>query len=197
MIVSKSNWEDAKKYFHHTYIKCSETGDEVFFVDEVTPEWMILSDSNGEKAGIKLDTPYELSYVIPKKTVFQNGEYAVQLSRIPARMWKKGMNKQNTTFHKLNNGADWVNTDISIGLIEGFVKKPGYMSFADAQREFQAGTISSAAITPRIAMSKAGNVFIDSVLVGKYKDDKKVLICSKIFSPELSKHFPKLTMKEI
>lgn len=197
MLVNSQNWEDAKKYFHQTFIKCTETGDELFYVEEVNSQWMILSTTNGEKAGIELSRPYEISYVIPKKTVFQNGGCAAQLSRIPARMWKKGMNKQNTAFMLLDEVSNWVSTELSMGLIEGFIKKPGYMTFNEAEREFAKGTIKSAALTPRMAITAAGNVFIDSVLVAKYQRDKKTLTCKKIFSPELTAVFPKTLFREI
>lgn len=192
MHVSRFNTDDIIKYFKGTYVKFKEEDDKIFYVKHVTPTSIIVSDSKNEEAMIDLsiDGGYTIDYVIPKKTAFQVGENAMFLSRVPARMWRKGMDNKNTQFHILNNASTWSPVTFDIHTIEAFVNKPCYFTFTDALRHFTEGVaLNSAALTPRISISRNGCVFIDTVLVGKYSFAKKELSCKAIFKEELSSVF--------
>lgn len=188
MLINKHNTNDITKYFLNTHVKFKEEGDKIFFVKKVTPNHVLVVDQNNEEAIIDLSEDYNLEYVIPKKTVFQLGEHALFLSRIPARMWKKGMSVDNTQFAKLST-TGWEGIPFNIHTVESFVNKPCYFTLEDAITNFEAAQLRSAALSPRISISKNGGVWIDTVLVGKFSFAKKELACKAIYKPELSKLF--------
>jgi hypothetical protein len=190
MYIDKHNTADIVKYFHNTYVKFKEEGDKIFRIKRVNPNHVLVEDCRGEEAIIDLEEGYHLDYVMPKKTVFQVGESSYFLSRIPARMWKKGMSVDNTQFQVLSSTGMWVPTSFDINTLESFVNKPCYFKLDDAIANFTGATgLQSAALTPRISISKNGSVHIDTVMVGKYSFAKKELTYKAIFREELSKVF--------
>lgn len=198
MFVNKSNYDDIVKYYLKTFVQFKEEGEKIFFIKQVSHNEIICEDSKKEEVAICLETGYTIDYVIPKKTVYQYGEHALFLSRIPARMWRKGMDQKNTSFSLLHESGLWVNCPFSIATIEGFVNKPSYFTFQEALNNFSKGEhLQSAALTPRISMSRKGGVFIDTVLVGKYDFTKDLLSYKKIFKPELAKAIPDVKRREL
>jgi hypothetical protein len=189
MLINCHNTEDISKYFLQTYVKFKEEGDKIFYVTKVTASRMLVRESSGEEAAIDLEDGYYLDYIIPKKTVFQYGEHALFLSRIPARMWKKGMDHKNTQFQVLKASGGWVEHDFNISTVEGFVNKASYMSFEDALTNLTSGDVNSVALSPRISINTGGSVYIDTVLVGKYRFQQKELACKSIFKEDLTKVF--------
>lgn len=198
MFVNKDNYDDIVKYYLKTYVKFKETKDEIYFIKQVTHTDIICENSKNEEVAICLTVGYTIDYVIPKKTVYQHGEEALFLARIPARMWRKGMDSKNTTFAILSAAGNWTTISFSIQAIEGFVNKPSYFEFKDALNNFEKGTnLQSAALSPRISITRKGAVFVDQVLVGKYDFVYKILTYKKIFGPELAVAIPNVKRKEI
>lgn len=196
MYVDKTNYDDIVKYFHKTYVKFKEDGDTVYYIKQVTHSDIIAEDSKGNEVAICLTTGYNIDYVIPKKTVFQHGEHALFLTRVPARMWRKGMDSKNTEFSILSAAGAWSKIAFNIQYIEGFVNKPSYFTYEEAKNNFQKGeALQSAALSPRISVTRKGAVFIDMVMVGKIDFDKNLLTCKKIFTPELTKVFGDVKVK--
>lgn len=191
MFVNCNNYEDIKKYYQGCFVKFKETGEHIWYIDHVDPEKIVCSDSKKEEVAIDLDIGYEIDYILPKKTVFQFGDYAMILTRVPARQWKKGLSKQNTRFARLGAQGSWGAVDFAISYIEGFTNKPSYYDAQDTLKAFAnpASDLQSAAITPRISMCREGKVFIDGVLVGKFDLNEKTFVCKKIFQPELAHYF--------
>lgn len=198
MFVNSQNWEDATKYFKDCYVKFKETGDEIFFVETVSPSLLVACNRAGEEVGLDLNNGYTLDYVIPKKTIYQWGEQATMLSRIPARMWKKGINKANTRFEVLRYNGTWQPSGFDFNTLEAFVNKPCYTTFADFEKSVRnGGPMESAAISPRVSASRDGSVFIDSVKVGQFYPDKKLLKLKAIFYPELKPLFDIYTLTKV
>lgn len=199
MFINSQNFDDVKKYFQHTYVKFAETGDHIWHIDTVNPNEIICSDKNKEQVGIDLTIGYNLEYILPRKAVFQFGNEAVMLSRIPARQWKKGMCKANTAFHTLSSDGTWMALNFDINMIEGFVNKPSYYPIDIAQKEFQKenGDLLSCALNPRMAVCKTGKLYIDNVLVGKMSFKDKAVLCKQIFKPEVSKVFSDFNIKTV
>lgn len=195
MKVDNSNWEDCQKYFGNTWIKVKECGERVYHVDHVSSAYTDLSSpprgENDEDADIRIDMKngYTIDYVIPKKTIFQYGKQAIVLQRIPARMWKKGMDSKNTEFLALNEKSTWGKVPINLSIIDGFVNKPSYFDLVTALAEFKTDLVS-AAFSPRISMSKDGSVFIDTVFVAKYYMKDNAIKVKKIFVNDLVPFFP-------
>ena len=198
MLITSATYEDCKKYFQHTWVKFKEEGDKIWYITSVDIHYIYAKSITDEEILIDItEGGYTIEYLIPKKTIFQHGEHAVMLSRIPARMWKKGMSKQNTQFQSLTFDG-WKSKEFDMGVIDGFVNKPCYYSVEDALNEFtKSEHLQSAALSPRIALSRKGSVYIDNVLVGRYLQEKKTLSVKKIFSPEISPLFSTLQIKGV
>jgi hypothetical protein len=195
MYVNSANWQDCQKYFSQCYVKFKEEGDRIFYITRVDAQLIIAESTSGDEIGIDLAKGYTIEYVIPKKTVFQIGEAALFLSRIPARMWKKGMNKSNTQFQYLTEDQ-WASAPFDIHSIEGFVNKPSYYTAVDALNDFKnSAHLKSAALTPRISINHSGKIYLDTVLIGKLDIDKSTIISRKIFKPELTSVFKNMEIK--
>lgn len=198
MFVSKENWEDVKKYFEKTYVKFPAlTGDTLWFIDRVTPEEMEVSSINKKEENIEycidLTTGYEMDFVFPKKTVYQYGDTAALLQRVPARQWKKGMCKANTGFSVLSENG-WINGTFDAHIIDGFINKPSYYFPYDALKKFKQenSSLISAALTPRCSIDKRGVIWIDNVAVAKHQTLKatgETLSVKAMFYPYLSNIF--------
>lgn len=196
MFASFTNYEDVKKYYEKTFIKLPDLGDEIVHVDRVTPERMeVTNPLTKEPIWVMLKTrPYELSFVLPRKTVYQMDNNAVMLSRIPARMWKKGLTHANTQFQTLGVSS-WALSDFNINMIVKFVNKPTYLSFAEAKHGFENSNLQSAAMSKRVSLSLNGNVYVDSVLVGRLAIKENVLTTRSLFVPTLKPLFSTVDFK--
>lgn len=200
MLVNQSTWKDFDKYYRDTYIKVGITGDRLFHVISVSPQEAILSDADDPNTDYAInftkDGGFFVDYVLPGKNVFQLGNTACLISRVPQRQWKKGMCSANTSFKTLAEGK-WKSAGFNIQNIQGFINKPCYYTVEQATAEFGLNTLQAAAITKRVSLSNKGSVFIDDVLVGKFNSLKNVLTTKTLFAPELSPLFPKVTVKVI
>jgi hypothetical protein len=190
VFVSPENWGDAEKYFHGCFIKVREYGDVLVRIDKVTPEALWGEDENGEGVCIEIDGKqtgkpfYELDYVLPRKAFFQYGANATLLFRTPARMWKKGINKQNTNISSLLEDGNWKARNLDFNYLKAYVNKPGYVPF----NEFNA--YDSIALSSRFAMTKGGQIYIDLVNIGKYYKKENTVICKKLFAKDIANLFP-------
>lgn len=205
MIVTKENVEDVKKYFQGTFVKFKEEGDKVYKISSVGTSHLVAQDSTGEEIEVNVfsatDTkhkPYEIDYVIPKRTVYQYGDCAAMLYRVPARMWRKGMDPRNTEFVIFKENGQAGKLEMTHSIIEGFVNKPGYYTFDDAVNNFQNGeSLLSAALSPRVFITRKGGVHIDQVLVGRWTPIKREVTVKSIFVSDLQPLFPHTKIKEL
>lgn len=105
MHASSKTYNDVKKYFQGTYIVVPEYDpNKVLLVESVSPTGVYVSEENGDKGLISLeDGGYILNSPLPLRRQWFQAEAegsgrAYLLTRIPARMWKKGIHSENTTF---------------------------------------------------------------------------------------------------
>jgi hypothetical protein len=197
MLVTPETAEDCKKYFQHCWVKFKEEGEKIFYITHVDKKYIHAKSIQDEEILVDHQEGYTIDYLIPKKTVFQHGECAVMLSRIPARMWKKGMNKVNTEFKSLDFHG-WTSREFDMHIINGFVNKPCYYSAQDALNDFaKSEHLQSAALTPRISISRKGTVYVDTIPVGRWLQEKKTLSVKKIFNTEVKPLFSIFTTKDV
>lgn len=188
MFVDPSNYGDADKYFRGCFIKVNEYGDTLVRIDKVTEEALWGEDENGESICIEINGQetgsigYELDYVIPKKAYFQVGSQAGFLTRIPARMWKKGISKENTNMYLLGKNA-FHNWNVNFESLKAYVNKPQYLPFTEVDNK------ESVALSPRFAMN-GRDVYLDLTMVGRYYPTGKTLVCKKLFIKDLTPLFP-------
>lgn len=196
MIASKDNWADVKKYYHHTYVKFPSEGERVWYISSVNKDNIFAEDATKEVVGIDLQRPFLINYVLPRKAVYQFGDNAASLCRLPYRMWKKGMCNENTAMQICSSAGGWTNISFTLENIEGFVNKPGYYSFQDAKNNFDNGEgLQSAALSPRVSLTRKGGVFIDTVLVGRLT--KSALAIKEPFVSDVSSLFPNVKVKVV
>lgn len=197
MLATPQNYEDVNKYYKGTWVKFKEEGDTLFYIERATPSRIECHTISKEECCIDLTKPggYFLEFLIPRKTVYQYDNCAVMLGRNPARMWKKGMCNSNTSFSILKEKG-WTGADFSVTLAEGFVNKPSYLSVPQALEHFKVAESNfSAALTPRISMTRGGSVYIDDIVVAKYHATNNTLAVRKIYVPELQEVFKTSEMK--
>lgn len=193
MEVSQNNWLDVEKYFYDTYVKFKETGDTIYRITGVNSEYITAVSLNGDEVGIDLKNPYKIDFLLPKKASFNMGNTAFHICRIPARQWKKGISKQNTSFTKYTNNG-WQVCGWDHAMLEGYVNKPSYAKVENLQELFNQG-YAAAAITPRIVVASNGNIFVDTVVVGKWAFDKALITTRQLFEIEMKTNFPFAKLK--
>jgi hypothetical protein len=189
MLASQENWKDVQKYFQGTFVKFTSEGEKIWLITKVTDTVILAKDRNGEEVCVELARPFMLDYVLPHKAVYQFGEHAAVLQRLPQRMWKKGLSNENTELLSCSAQGSWQPMQFSAETLEGFVNKPGYFSFIDAENQFKNGeSLQSVALSPRISLTRKGGVFIDTVLVGRC--NKSGLVVKKTFFNDVAPLFP-------
>lgn len=190
MYLDPTNYNDADKYFSGCYIKVREYGDTLILIKNVTERalWgqdefdqLVCIDIDGEHTGKK---GYELDYIIPKKTYFQFGSQAHLLTRIPAKMWKKGINKQNTNVFRLTSVGDFKLVDLTFKILKGFTFKPGYGNLNSLD------TLESVALSPRFALTAGGDLFLDNNKIGKFYKESRSFVVQELFLDEIKSLFP-------
>lgn len=198
MIFNQKNIDDIKKYYQGTWVKFPRiSADALWYVDRVTGDFLEITSDTGEEALFSLKKDYPVDYVLPGKAVYQFGNNAAFLSRIPARMWKKGMSASNTQF-KVLNILKWNNLKFEISAIKAFVNKPAYMDpYAVLQHFKQGSELESAAISPRISFNRSGSIFIDEIMIAKFDFTKDVITTREIYSQTLKPLFHKTKLKEL
>lgn len=199
MFASKDNYDDVKKYYLGTYVKFKEEGDALFYIERVDPDKIVAKATNEELVGIDLTIGYNIEYALPGKAVFQYGGIVMMLSRIPARMWKKGMSNQNTKFEVMDKTGKWTKTNFSAELIESFINKPAYVDPMDALKAFcdETSDLEAAALTPRITFTRGGKLMVDQTIVAKYDFTNKVFTVKNLFTKEVKALFPTVTTKSV
>ena len=189
MKISSDNWEDVNKYFNGTYVKFREEGELVYKIIKVNSEELIAQDMNGNKVKVDLSKEYDLDYILPKKTVYQQGEFAYILTRIPKRMWSKGVCDQNTAIMRLYMG-EWGGIPVSIDNFVSFVGKNTFYTFDAAVSNFKGGgSLQSAALSNRVSMDRSGSIYVDTVRIGTYHYEQKNLMLKKAFISAISHLF--------
>lgn len=200
MLATKENWEDVKKYYQGTILKFhsekENLGDRLWKITNVTSNRIEAEDSAGDAIYVDLKYPYKLNYAIPKATVYQYQNRAAYLYRIPARMWRKGIDIKNTKIEVLCADGQWRGIELQFASLQGFVDKPGYYTLKEALDGF-AIDLESAALSSRISLSCKGGVYINQTLVGRYQADKQTLTAKGIFVSDLVKYFPNTLVKSL
>lgn len=173
MIVTLQNRADFEKYFCGTIVKFTEEGEILYevkkFLDNHLFAAIAISGPNkGETVAVDITNGYEISYVLPRKTVFQNREHSFLLSRIPARMWKKGCHSSNTSFQYLTAQGLWKNCSFHIAYLISFTETPKiYPKYNEVLLE----KLESLALSSRLSISKSKQIFIDRDQVGKIENN--------------------------
>lgn len=188
MFVSPKNYQDADKYFRNCYIKVKEYGDTLVLIEKITPEALWGEDEYGNKVCVEIDGSttgqlgYTLDFLLPRRAWFQFGDSAHFLCRIPARQWKKGVCKDNTSIQRLVTGKLF-SVGLSFNLLHAYVHKQVYHVPQELPGK------ESIALSPRFALSSDGTIYLDAVAIGKYYPNQNTALVRKLFLQDVKPLF--------
>lgn len=127
MKANASNIKDVSKYYERTYIIVPEISPKhVMLLSSVSNKGMVLRDSRDNQQGlISFDGGFEYEIQSPlttRKAWFMHDNHAYLISRIPARMWRKGISQENTAIFRLTTTNEFVGCSVSDGLLNAFLQ---------------------------------------------------------------------------
>lgn len=190
MLATTKNWPDIKKYYQGTFVKLAELGEVPLFVDKVTSTAIFFVNKDNEKVELQLcDEGYDLNYCIPKKTVFQLGDLAHIIERVPARMWRKGLTSENSCISTINETGEFFAIPWGMDAVNAFVNKQQYHTL------WEHHNYPSIALNRRFYALRSGLIGVDGTIVGKVDLKKNKLYYRKPFHKEFTTLFGKETFE--
>lgn len=184
MILSSENWQDINKYYKGTFVKCKESGDRIWKITGVDCNEVSMVDVAGFNVHIDLtEGDYELDFILPSRAVFQLGQYAALIRRIPARQYSRGISSTNTGFFLLKDGK-WYSSDLTMDVLQQFADKPCYQSL-----EFFPDDFYSYALSPQFSVDKCGLLFCVNVTIGHVDFTQKRVSVNKLFLEDVKDYF--------
>lgn len=172
-----STASDIQKYYRQTFVKFTELGDKLLYVQKVEMNEVLCVDSKDDAFVVELreDEPYEMNYTLPHRGLFlcEGGLY--QLRRIPARQWRRGICSDNTLITNMLSGK---NVPISFDILEAFTNKPVY-------QQLSAWKEDNMLLSQRFAVLNTGAIFCDRLSIGNMEKGRAVV--QSLFAPEIKK----------
>lgn len=189
MEFTSKNYQDIQKYYLNTFVKFREHGDMLFQITGVDKYSVQGTAENGDELRLWLDEehPYVVDYVLPHKSFFQYNESALQLCRIPAQQYQRGLCNKNTAIYILKGTNDKVALPFSFEILKAFVQKQKFYTLSEAA----AGKdkCKTHVLSPRMMFNKSNqNIYIDFLPVAKVNMENKtptVYVNEKIFRDEV------------
>lgn len=189
MIFNQTNWEDIKKYFHQTYMKFPLIGDEVVFVDGVSPEGLTGKFLSPEKHGEGVSgwtftfsnrENVDIEFILPRKSFFDYRGNACLLSRLPTKQYKRGLCNDNVSISMLTEGG-FQGLHVTLEIINAYASKSAYQGF-------RMETGFSYTVAPRVAVDMSGKIYVDRIRVGYVDPNKGIInVNSELFLPEFNR----------
>lgn len=190
-----SNFHDIDRYFRGTWVKLKEFGERLFYIARVTATEITGKDENDDEFILYLEEnrPYHLDYTLPTKAVFQHGDYAYLLFRVPARQYKRGCSEENTRFHRIHDGAG---QGFDLKFLRSFTNKEDATTLHDAV--FGKSKLKCVAFGKRFAFYRRTNqLFCDNTVIGSLDRQKGELMVLKPFHPEIKTLLDKNNPREL
>ena len=173
------NREDIIGYYKGTYVKFKEFGDQIFQISQVDSMSVKGTHESGEQFILWMneETPYEMEYILPHKSFFQYGGDAVQLQRIPAKQYNRGLCGQNTQLSFLSSGGSLKHLELNFEVLKAFVAKQQWYTLQGA---IGAQDKSTCALSSRMMYHRAlRQIYIDFVPVAKVSPAKLLVQVTK------------------
>lgn len=177
MHFKSSNWQDIRRYYLETYVKFQEFGDKLFFIQSANDSEVRGKDEDGEPFILFLadEAPYNLSYVLPHKSIFQMGRDVFLLQRIPAKQYQRGLSTANT---KIINVISNEAVPLSFKVLKAFVTKQPTTTLADAINDVKKQ--KGYALDSRFSYFPPYNQLrLDHWIIGQYSADKVLKVASR------------------
>ena len=189
MIFVPSVSDDITRYYRGTYVKFHETGDKLFYINSVDPREVTGTDEDGTEFQLfmKEDVPYNVDYILPRKSYFQYGKCATLLQRIPAKQYQRGLSGHNTKITGLEDGGAWVPYDIGFDVLKAYVDKQKFASLNEAVGNKEKKY--SYALSSRMAYAcRSKQIYLDECVIAQVllsKEEKKIVMSRPIFTQEV------------
>lgn len=194
MYAAQKNVADVKKYFLGTFIVCPEYDpNKMLYVDGVNSSGIYVLDANQDKGLISLeDGGYHLKSPLTLRRQWFNCDYdggcATMISRIPARMWKKGVSQENTQFTQLSTAGGLLTAGFCAGRLHSFMETKEKFP-EKIPKEF----LKPIALSPLWALRPDGTLHLLEAPVGKFSLSREKGNVLKEFMnialpPQLKKH---------
>lgn len=158
--------DDISRYFRGTFVKFQEYGDKLFYIRDVHSREIsgTTEDHQEFRLYMKEDMPYNVEFLLPRKSFFQMDRHAVLLSRIPAKQYRRGICRENTSIASLDVSGMFQMEEVGFSSLRAYVNKQEFPSLnvAVANKEKN----HSIALSPRMAyVSRTRTLFIDDLPV--------------------------------
>jgi hypothetical protein len=191
MIFTADNIDDIRRYYLQSYVKLRDFGETLCFledivnkvVDDMSVRCVTGTLSNGDLFSLPLwaDQPYEVEYVLPKKSLFVYEKQLHHLRRLPARQYHRGICQENTAIVSFSRGR-WQGVELTATLLQAYVDKPDIVLPTQASASKSSGPIM---LSRRFALDPVNErVFCDTVVVGVF--DNGGVRVKNLFYPEMS-----------
>lgn len=189
MLFVPSAREDITRYYRNSFLKFKETGDMLFYLQNVDATMISgqIEDGRDFKLYLSEDEPYEVDYILPHKSFFQYGEHACMLQRIPAKQYHRGMTGENTSITYRKPGTELAPAIAGMALdftvLKAFVSKKKFYSLKEALKE----PLSSVALSPRMMYARGSKcVHIDFHPIARVDPKNHIIYMTQpLFKQEL------------
>jgi len=179
-----SVWQDIRKYYEGSYVKFSEYGESLFFIERVREDHIIGQDEQADPFILTLDeeVPYTLTYNLPHKGLFVKDGYTYMLHRVPAQQYSRGITTGNTKIVEVTTGKA---QSLTFQMLRAFVEKQPYVSLAEALHS--KGDMKCVALSRRFAFHRPKQLlYVDTTPIGSYNRKENVMeVAHKAFIPEI------------
>jgi hypothetical protein len=171
MHATTKNANDVKKYFNNTFIICPEYDpNKMLYVEAVDSKGIYVRDMNEDKGLISIeDGGYLLQSPLTLRRQWFNcpeDKSAVLICRVPARMWKKGVASENTTFFHVNYKGMCMNLGFSPHRLHAFMEnRAKFCAKIESFEKIQA-------LSPLWMLSTDGTLFLLDSPVGRISTRK-------------------------
>ena len=187
MLFIPSARDDIVRYYQHTYVKFRELGDTLYYIHRIFEDRVEAVDVKHNQVVIYLDDdhPYEVDYVLPHKSYFQDGDRAMMLFRIPAQQYKRGICGDNVCMGfpmGSGNGGDYETVELSFQRLQTYVNKPLFVSLPEAIGLPYHSTV----LSPRMAyVREPSTICVDFVPVARVEQGSRIKMLRPIFRKEV------------
>ena len=187
MLFTPANYEDISKYYRKTFVKFKETGDMLFYIREVNSERVsgLAQDGTPFDLFLSEEFPYEVDYVLPRKSFFDFSNHAVLLQRVPAKQYQRGISNGNVSVSVLKAGGSPSDLPLDFAVLRAFVSKQVFESLDTAINSDK----TSVVLSQRFAFTPANRkIYADFTCVGQMLPKRKEIKCFyALFKPELER----------
>lgn len=196
MIATSDNTQDVNKYFQNTFIVVPEvTPEHVMLLVKAREDGLVCQDSRTNQEGFISfadDYTYEIqSPLVTRKAWFMYEGSPYLISRVPARMWRKGIDKQNTVINAVTPSGNLTQVGLSTKLLNAYLQTD-YPDALEDKKDLQV-------LSPEWVFNSKTNVIqYWHFVVGKTsKRTKEIFVPREYASLMLPKHFAEWTVKHV